>query len=235
MRTKRPILAILTALPLLLTMSTAFSAETVPGIGANEELIKTQQKADSLFEKGDYDRAMFIYREELAPLGDKFAQYMTGYMYYSGRGVDEDPVTAYAWYRLAAERSEESYVKSRDALATLLSAEQRLASDAVYADLREDIGDLALLTDLIKRDVDYLADRYGDEPFMAQALERTNPNRKDTEGYQEAVDRLNIRLDQFQDLLAADPTATAEERARAEKLIATGRREIAAFVASLEI
>ena len=37
---------------------------------------------------------MFIYREELAPLGDKYAQYMIGYMHEHGKGVDKDPAVA---------------------------------------------------------------------------------------------------------------------------------------------
>lgn len=235
MRTKLRIVTCYTVLSLLLlAASNALSADVFPGKGTNDELIKTQQKADSLFEKGDYDRAMIIYREDLAPLGDKFAQYMTGYMYYSGRGVEEDSVTAYAWYRLASERSEESYMKSRDALATLLSEEQRLESDSIYQKLRKSIGDIALVTDLINNDINFLMDRYGADPFIAHALERSNPNHADGD-YQEVSDRLEERLDLFEVLVAADMTATVEERERAAGLVAKGRREINAHRASLEL
>ncbi len=235
MSTYLRILTFYTALSLLLLATTnALSADAFPGRGTNDELIKTQQKADALFEKGDYDRAMLIYRKDLAPLGDKFAQYMTGYMYYSGRGVEKDPVTAYAWYRLAAERSEESYVKSRDALESLLSEEQRRESDPIYLKLRKDIGDMALVTVLINNDINFLMGRYGSDPFIAQALERSNPNRKD-EDYLEASERLSARLDHFQDLVAADLTATDEERDKAAKLVTKGRREIGAYKASVEL
>lgn len=235
MSTYLRIVTFYTALSLLLLATTnALSADAFPGRGTNDELIKTQQKADALFEKGDYDRAMLIYRKDLAPLGDKFAQYMTGYMYYSGRGVEEDAVTAYAWYRLAAERSEESFVKSRDALASLLSEEQRLESDSIYLELRKKIGDMALVRVLINNDINFLMARYGSDPFIAQALERSNPNRKD-EDYQEASDRLGARLDHFQDLIAADSTATEDERDKAAKLITKGRREIGSYKASVEL
>ena len=116
--------------------SAAQSGESFPRQAPDQNLIKTQQKVDELFEKGDYERAMFIYREELAPGGDKFAQYMVGYMHYSGRGVAEDQVEASAWYRLAAERGEESYIRVRDVLLSLFNEEQRARSDAIYAELR---------------------------------------------------------------------------------------------------
>ncbi len=218
---------------LLLATTNALSADAFPGRGTNNELIKTQQKADYLFEKGDYDRAMFIYSKELAPLGDKFAQYMTGYMHYSGRGVEEDSVTAYAWYRLAAERSEESFVKSRDALGSLLSEEQRLESDPIYLELRKDMGDIALVAGLIKKDINFLMGRYGSDPLITRALERSNP-KGTNEDYQEASDRLGARLEHFENLLAADLTATEEDREKAATLMAKGRREINSFNASLE-
>ncbi len=53
-----------------------------------------QRKVDQLFERGDYERAYFIYRNELAPAGDKYAQYMVGFMHLTGMGIDEDPVAA---------------------------------------------------------------------------------------------------------------------------------------------
>ncbi len=223
------------ALPLLLLATTNVSlADAFPGRGKNDELIKTQQKADALFEKEDYDRAMIIYRKDLAPLGDKYAQYMTGHMYYWGLGVEKDSVTAYAWYRLAAERSEESFVKTRDALASLLSEEQRRESDPIYLKLRKKISDLALVTDLIKNDINFMMGRYGSDRFIAQALERSNPNRKDDD-YLESSERLSDRLDYLQDMVAADLTATDEERDKAAILVTKGRREIGAYNASVEL
>ena len=81
---------------LLSASSVALSGNGFPGQSLDRDLIKTQRKVDALFEKGDYDRAMNIYRHELAPLGDKFAQYMVGYMHYSGRGVPADRALACA-------------------------------------------------------------------------------------------------------------------------------------------
>jgi TPR repeat protein len=53
--------------------------------------------------KGDYQAA---YEEwlPLAELGDAEAQYNLGVMYDEGAGIDQDLVTATAWYRKAAEQ-----------------------------------------------------------------------------------------------------------------------------------
>ncbi|MCH8277932.1 MAG: SEL1-like repeat protein, partial [Proteobacteria bacterium] len=63
-----------------------------------------QNKVDRLFGAGNFERAFFLYRYDLAPLGDKYAQYMVGFLYLSGMGVEKDSTIASAWYRLAAER-----------------------------------------------------------------------------------------------------------------------------------
>ena len=70
---------------MLLTSNAVVLGDDFPGNKPNKRVIKSQEKVDALFEKGDYERAAFIYREELAPLGDKYAQYMIGYMYLTGK------------------------------------------------------------------------------------------------------------------------------------------------------
>lgn len=49
--------------------------------------VRIQAKAESLYLQGHWERAQFIYEHELAPIGDKYAQYMVGYMYLNGQGV----------------------------------------------------------------------------------------------------------------------------------------------------
>ena len=112
--------------------------------------LKVQRKVDDLFEGGEYDRAYFIYRNELAPLGDKYAQYMVGFMHLTGKGVDEDPVAASVWYRLAAERGTPQFLAVRDMLMSDMTAEQREQSDRQFLELRRDYGDLSILLSLIK-------------------------------------------------------------------------------------
>ncbi len=121
----------------------------------------TQRRVDELFDAGNYKRAFFLYRNELAPLGDKYAQYMVGYMYLSGKGIDEDYVAASAWYRLAAERGTREFIAVRDQLTRNLTDEQIFRSDALYSKLRREYCDLVILLSFIKRDVSELQIKTG--------------------------------------------------------------------------
>ena len=120
-----------------------------------------QNKVDKLFNAGDFKRAFFIYKNELAPLGDKYAQYMVGYMYHTGMGVDEDRVTASAWYRLAAERGAPEFIAVRDQALRKLDDTEIRHSDARYKELRKVYCDLAVLLSSIKRDHKELEGRTG--------------------------------------------------------------------------
>jgi len=91
----------LAAVLLLAVSMAALSQDGFPGGDASRNILKAQEKADSYFAKGKFDKAMLIYRDELAPVGDKYSQYMIGYMYLAGKGVQEDAIMASAWYRLA--------------------------------------------------------------------------------------------------------------------------------------
>ena len=123
-----------------LALSSAIvDAQQSSGISANASdprLLSLQAKVDGLFARGEYERAYFIYRKELVPLGDKYAQYMVGYLHLTGMGADEDPVLASAWYRLAAERGTPEFIALRDELMRALPPAQRQRSDALYMDLR---------------------------------------------------------------------------------------------------
>ncbi len=110
-----------------------------------------QTKIDDLFDAGEFKRAYFLYRNELVPLGDKYAQYMVGYMHLSGMGVDEDDIAASAWYRLAAERHTPEFVAVRDQLLRNLSEDETRQSDILYLELRRKFCDLAVVLASIKR------------------------------------------------------------------------------------
>lgn len=104
-----------------------------------------QAKAEELYERGDYRRAHVIYRNDLAPIGDKYAQYMLGFMSLTGLGVEQDPVLASAWYRLAAERGEpREFVAIRDEMLGQLDAVDRKRSDEIYLGLRRQYSDIAI-------------------------------------------------------------------------------------------
>ena len=119
--------------------------------------VTIQRRVNQLFEQGEFERAYFIYRNELVPAGDKYAQYMVGYMHLMGMGVEEDSVVASAWYRLAAERGTPEFVAVRDQLLHDLKDEERRRSDILYMDLRRNYHDLAVLLTSIKRRMRQLA------------------------------------------------------------------------------
>ncbi|HNP36741.1 MAG TPA: hypothetical protein PKK10_12890 [Woeseiaceae bacterium] len=123
------------------------------GSRGDSATLNTQQKVEALYEQGDYERAFFIYQSELAPVGDKYAQYMVGFMYLTGTGVDEDAVLASAWYRLAAERSYPEFVTIRDQLLAGFDEPELLRSDTLYRELRRKYSDLAILMRLLKEDI----------------------------------------------------------------------------------
>ena len=114
---------------------------------------RTQAKVETLYKRGDYKRAHFIYSNELARLGDKYAQYMTGYMYLNGQGVAEDKVKASAWYRIAAERRVPEFMAVRDQLMRTLNDDQRAESDELYIELRQEYSDMVIIMGLLTKDL----------------------------------------------------------------------------------
>ena len=145
-------------LPLLLLLSATATAQWAefPTGDLDSRTLRIQIKAEGLYEKGDFKRAHFIYSSELARLGDKYAQYMTGYMYLMGQGVAEDPVRASAWYRMAAERRSPEFVAVRDELLSTLSTEERARSDALYLELRRELSDIVIVMKLLEDDLEDL-------------------------------------------------------------------------------
>lgn len=133
-----------------------------PGAQADPLTSKIQEQAEEIFERGEYDRAYPIYRDELAPKGDKFSQYMVGYMHLYGKGVPKDKVIASAWYRLAAERGNQpKFIEVRDELMGDLNAAQREASDREFVRLRKQFGDLTLLMNELRSEYRILKSRTG--------------------------------------------------------------------------
>jgi hypothetical protein len=107
--------------------------------------LSVQAKAEELFNREQYRRAHTIYLNDLAPIGDKYAQYMLGFMSLGGLGVEQDPVLASAWYRLAAERGDpEEFVEIRDELMEQLDALDTTRSDETYLALRRTYSDIAV-------------------------------------------------------------------------------------------
>ena len=139
----------------------AQSHKSFPGQTADQRTLKTQERVDELYAAGNYNRALFIYEKELAPRGDKYAQYMVGYMHLSAYGVPQDTVRALAWYRLAAERRNEALERARDELADTLTRDEIDASNQIFLGLLQEIGDTRLIMKLIQRDMNTLKSRTG--------------------------------------------------------------------------
>jgi len=150
---------------LLLSLSASHAvAKTQSGLSSGKpdtKALAVQLKVDVLFDKGNYKRAFFIYRNELAPIGDKYAQYMIGFMYQVGLGVAEDRVLASAWYRIAAERDTPEFVAVKNRLMRHFTAEQIIRSDQLFADLRLEFSDIAVLIQSIVEDARELESRTG--------------------------------------------------------------------------
>ena len=139
----------------------AQSYRSFPGESADQRTLQTQKRVDQLYSAGEYERALFIYERELAPRGDKYAQYMVGYMHLDTPGMPQDKATALAWYRLAAERENEVLQQARDELAADLTQAEIDASNRIFLDLLQEIGDTRLIMKLIRRDMNTLSGRTG--------------------------------------------------------------------------
>ena len=138
-------------LPLLLLLSATVAAQwsEFPSGDLDSRTSRIQDKAEDLYQSGGWERAHFIYVNELAPIGDKYAQYMAGYMCQWGHGVEKDPVLASAWYRIAAERNSPEFVEVRDQMLESLSPEERDRSDIKYIEMRQKYSDLVVVLNLL--------------------------------------------------------------------------------------
>lgn len=160
-RRTAPLLLAGWALCLASAGSIAQTQLSFPGEPPNKRVLRAQEQAELAYRGGDYDRALWIYRKELAPVGDKYAQYMVGYMYLAGEGVPKSEVDAAAWFLLAAERGHEEIVEVSKNMQRQLSLEQRQRAQQIALDLKNEMGDRRLVTRLIRRDLARLRSQTG--------------------------------------------------------------------------
>ena len=132
-----------------------------PGESVNQRTRTIQERVEAIYSAGDYQRALLIYEKDLAPLGDKYAQYMVGYMHFHGQGTDIDKAESLAWFRLAAERGEPLLVRVRDEVLQQVSAADIAESDRIFVDLWKSISDRVLIMELIREDIDILREQTG--------------------------------------------------------------------------
>ncbi len=151
-----------------------------------------QAKADELFERGNFERAFFIYKSDLAPVGDKYAQYMVGFMYEHGMGVDADPISASAWYRIAANgRGQGTFGETAADSVRIMSDAERRRSDAEYLELRKRYSDVAVMFRQVEDDLEILlATQTGTRiPGGNRSIVMMNPDQRGAEADRSAVER----------------------------------------------
>lgn len=139
----------------------AAAQDRFPGSAPSNRTIKIQQKAEQAYQEGDYERAFNIWRKDLVEIGDKYAQYMVGYLYLTGQGTQPDVARAYAWYRLAAERGHDELVAVMEELEHQLAPAELEAGLAEYDRLAGKYGDRKLVRRLIRIDELRLKKRTG--------------------------------------------------------------------------
>lgn len=88
----------------------------------------------------DYEGALKYFKIG-AYYSDKLSALSVGLMYLNGEGVAKDPVTAYAWLSIAAERGYPDFVATRDNVKASLTSEQLQQAQNVLADLENEYGD----------------------------------------------------------------------------------------------
>ena len=181
------------------------------GRGFDTSTLRLQAKADNLYRKGHWERAHFIYVNELAAKGDKYSQYMAGYMVLHGKGVERDKIEASAWYRLAAERDSPEFVAIRDQILESMSEEDRQASDAVFLELRQRYSDLVLMLDDIEEEREAMNEtptgsRLSGGPSSITIIDpQTGDTITRSEYLRRLEKRMQVRLDYLADKLGSEP------------------------------
>lgn len=88
----------------------------------------------------DYKTAMDFFKKS-SRYADKLSQLSVGLMYLNGQGVEKDPVTAFAWVAISAERKYPRFLATRDAIWKTLDAGQRAQAKVLVAKLYTEYGD----------------------------------------------------------------------------------------------
>lgn len=186
---------------LFASLAAAQSTSSFPDMPVDAKTLRVFSQAEEVYERTDYDRAFFIYRNELAPIGDKYGQYMVGFMYLTGKGVEEDRIKASSWYRLAAERGTKEYVRVAEQVVATLDSAQLAESDRLFIELRKEFSDLVLVRNAIRKDMELLRRRTGSRlskttsPTTIVDVSRPGETRSGADYYGEIERRIEARLE----------------------------------------
>ncbi len=229
-------LAIISGLLATLLCATAHSQnyKPFPGADVDYRTRSIQERVDAIYSSGDFDRALLIYEKELAPIGDKYAQYMVGYMYLNAESVSQSNVEALAWFRLAAERGEPLLVQIRDELLAQMSPREVAESDAVFVDLWKTMGDRVLIVELIRRDMRLLRAQTGTRipgaaPSGPAMILKPSGETAGPTFYRDIRVRLNARIAYLDARVEISDLVLAEELERARQQHAEIKQELSAM------
>lgn len=89
---------------------------------------------------GHYQSAM-RYLKQSAWYADKLSQLSVGLMYLNGQGVAKNPVSAFAWVAVSAERKYPRFLATRDAIWASLDEAQREQATRLVGELYAQYGD----------------------------------------------------------------------------------------------
>ena len=81
------------------------------------------EDGEAAYQRGDYSTALRLLRP-LAEHGDAHAEFDLGVIYYNGRGVPQDFVTAEMWFNLAAAQGDQTAAQYRDTVQQGMSSAQ---------------------------------------------------------------------------------------------------------------
>jgi len=142
---KKSMIKLFVALILLasygLAQAQLFSFNSPLGGATNAKLTlqMMQQRADMAYASGQDKRAWKLY-QQLADVGDKFAQFRIASMYEDGRHVQRDLVQAHSWAALAAETGRKEFRQYQSQLRAQLNASQLAAAEQLAQELIAEYG-----------------------------------------------------------------------------------------------
>lgn len=212
-------------------------AQTVkhfPGDAPDQRTLRTQERVEELYNAGDFERALLIYRKELAPLGDKYAQYMVGYMHLHAQGTERNKAAALAWYRLAAERGEPVLARARNELVAAMTPSEMLAADRIFVNLWHSIGDTRLVMDLIRKDMNILKARTGTRipgaaGSGAETIYRSSGEVENPNFYRDVRVRLETRLNYLETKVEIEDIAVLGDYEEVRSLEEQVKQELASL------
>jgi hypothetical protein len=98
-----------------------------------------QRQATAAYEGKDYAKA-FELNQRMACAGDRTSQAILGRMYVLGQGAGKDPVTGYAWIRVAADFNFAEFTSLARKLEAAMTPEQRDKGNAKAEVFRRNYG-----------------------------------------------------------------------------------------------